>query len=117
MATFDPNAGESWMEEGTPVQAEASTPSQELDLNQVAAGAVEDPSNFFQQATDFASEALGLRSQEESQEQRAEGIAQTEATEDQLAADDSFGAEVAKGVFGAPKNLATKVAGAAEFWW
>ena len=71
--------------------------------------------NFIQQASDTAAEFLGLRDEAESEELRAQGIAQTEATEQQLAEDDSFGAEIAKGVLGAPKNLITKAAGAAEF--
>ena len=40
--------------------------------------------NFFQQATDYAAEALGLRDQEESQELRKEGLAKNDETIENL---------------------------------
>ena len=48
------------------------------------APAAEDDRNFIQQAQDFAAEALGLRSQEESQEIRDKGLAEKEALQEEF---------------------------------
>ena len=67
--------------------------------------------NFFQQAQDFvATEILG-----QDQDERDEARGRSREIEETIAQDDSILAEGAKAIAGAPKNLGTKVLGAAEF--
>ena len=103
---------------GLPSTEESDEQSQQQQITPVttseAAGQTAQK-NFFQQASDTAAEFLGLRSEEESEVLRAQGLEQTSALTQQIAEDDSVLAEIGKGIAGAPANLGTKALGAAEF--
>lgn len=71
--------------------------------------------NLLNQAQDFIAEGLGLRSVEESRQQRQQGMDELDEITESIRTDDSVPTELAKSVLGAPANLAYKVAGAAEF--
>ena len=101
-------SGEEWM--NRPVEPTAAADVTGTDESQK-----QQQLNIFQQATDYVAEQLGIRDQDDSQALREEGLQREQDIEQQIADDDSVAAEVAKGIFGAPKNLGAKVAGAAEF--